>query len=436
MRQRALWIILGIALVTRLGFLVAARGDVGRLFTPDSHEYDALARNLLQAGRFVRAAGAEVELFRTPGYPLFLAAVYGLSGGSLSAVLAVQVLLDVALCLLVYLLGRQLCSHRAGLLAAALQAVSTVAIVASLRVLSDGLFAFLLTADLLLLAHHLKTSRLWPLAAGAVVAAAACYVRPVGLYFGLLVPIVLACRRAQRRRALVFAAVFAAGVVPWIARNHFAADYRGFSTLPVRAAFHYQGPYVMAKAEGISVDRARQRLEDELAGYAAGAKRSRGELEARKASLGLAVLKRHPWTFLAMHGRGSLIVWVPGESQLLELAGVRVGQRGTLAVLAQQGLAAAVRHYTRGQTWVLWVLVPFSLILAAKYALALTGVWRHARLRMGAMGWLVTGTFLLLTALPGVFGHPRFRVPVMPLLNVAAAAGVFALVDRLRPGRP
>ncbi len=437
MLKRPLWIILLAALVLRASLLAAGWQQPGRFFRPDSADYDALARSLLERGEFSRTPTGPAELLRTPGYPLFLAGVYAVSENSVHAAIAVQILLDVVLCGLVYLLGTRLFDlplwgRRVGLWAAGLQAVSTVAIVSSVQILSDSLFAFLLTATILLLVRHFRTLRWWPLLVGGVVAGAACYVRPVGVYFGVIVILVLLLRCRSVRSAAAFAAVLSACIVPWMVRNYYAADYRGFSTVPAEAAFKFQGPYVLASVEGISVESARSRLEAELAEYKAAENPTPGRLEGKRASLGLGVLRRHPWVFLSMHARGSLMVFAPAEVELPALLGVETGGRGTAEVLARKGLAAAVRHYLGGQMWVLWAIAPFILVLLVRYALAAVGAVRHVRLRMGPAGWLMVLTVFLFALLPGVFGHPRFRVPITPMLNVAAGAGMVWLIGLLR----
>ncbi len=431
MSKRPLRIILYVALLLRAGLLVAGRYEPQRFFTPDSGDYDFLAWSLAEHGEFSRSPDGPAELFRTPGYPLFLAGVYAVSGYSVHAVLVVQILLDVALCWLVYLLGARLFDRRVGLWAAALQAVSTVAIISSVRVLSDSLFAFMLTASVLLLLSHFKTLRWQPLLLGGIVAGCACYVRPVGVFFGVIVLLVLLLRCRAVRRAMVFAVVFASCIGPWILRNYIVADYPGFSTVSAECMFKFQGPYVLARVEGISVESARFRLEAELSEYKSAENPTQGRMESRRASIGLRILREHPWTFLAMHLRGSLMVWAPGEVELPALLGAEAGEKGTMEVLSQRGLSTAVRHYLFERMWLLWILVPFVWLLLMRYAFSTVGVVRYVRLRMGPGGWLIVLTVLLFAILPGVFGHPRFRVPITPFLNVAAGVGVVWFIDRL-----
>lgn len=431
MSKRPLWIILCVALILRAGLLLAGWNDPQRFFTPDSGDYDFLALSLGEYGEFSRSPDGPAELFRAPGYPFFLACINAVSGYSIHAVLVVQILLDVALCRLVYLLGVRLFDRRVGLWAAGLQAVSTVAIISSVRILSDSLFAFMLTASILLLLSHFKTLRYRPLLLGGIVAGCACYVRPIGVFFGVIVLLVLLLRCRAVRRAIVFAVVFAACIGPWILRNYIVADYCGFSTLSGESVFKFQAPYVLARVEGISVESARSRLEAELAQYKSAEDPTRGQLEAKRASLGYGVLFEHPWTFLTMHFRGSLMVWVPGEAELPALLGAETGEKGTIEILSQQSLPDAVRHYLHGRMWILWILVPFMPVLLARYAFCAVGVARYVRPRMGPGGWLIVLTVLLFTLLPGVFGHPRFRVPITPLLNVAAGVGVVWFINRL-----
>ena len=157
MRDRWLWIILIVAAALRLALLAGAWGQRERLFTPDSHDYDQLARAMIERGEFTRTG--QPEIFRTPGYPAFVAGIYWLSGNSAFAVAGAGIVLDTALCLLTFLLGRELISQRVGLVAAAIQAISPVAIVSSVRLLSGGPFALLVTAALLMLIKCIRTSR-------------------------------------------------------------------------------------------------------------------------------------------------------------------------------------------------------------------------------------------------------------------------------------
>ncbi len=107
----------------------------------DSHDYDVLARAIVEHRSYVVDGHAAV---RMPGYPLFVAAIYAVCGYSVKAVLVVQSVLGGATGLLVYLLGRKLVGGRCGLIAAGLLAVDPLSVGFSAAFLTEALFTFLL----------------------------------------------------------------------------------------------------------------------------------------------------------------------------------------------------------------------------------------------------------------------------------------------------
>lgn len=101
------------ALIVRLLFVIVT----GLSDTPtyDGLGYDILAVNLLQGKGY---AGDVPTAFRPPGYPLFLAGVYGLFGHRFAAVRLMQVLIDAVTCVLFYFVGKKLFDRQVGFVAA------------------------------------------------------------------------------------------------------------------------------------------------------------------------------------------------------------------------------------------------------------------------------------------------------------------------------
>ncbi len=89
--------------------------------TFDSHVYGELARNLIEHhvyGFSNAAHGVTPSLIRLPGYPLFLAVCFRIFGmENYTAVMLVQVVIDLWTCLLVAGLARRIFGQRAGLAA-------------------------------------------------------------------------------------------------------------------------------------------------------------------------------------------------------------------------------------------------------------------------------------------------------------------------------
>jgi len=170
--KRSLLLILVTACLLRAALLAGAMLHPDASWMPDSRDYDMLARELQRTASFSR--NGTPEIYRVPGYPFLLAGVYSLFGHSALAAITVQLLLDTALCVLVWRLaplwfastdakvadsagraGRA--SSRCNPMSVALfaglwQAGSLVSAVYAARILSDAPFAFLLTAALFLFA--------------------------------------------------------------------------------------------------------------------------------------------------------------------------------------------------------------------------------------------------------------------------------------------
>jgi 4-amino-4-deoxy-L-arabinose transferase-like glycosyltransferase len=164
----------------------------------------------------VSAQGApERQTYRTPGYPLLLAAAdYG--GARPLVLIVVQALLTGVGVILVALTARRLWSERAGLLAGVLAALDPYPKHYVPRVLSEALAGFLVaaTAYAFVRAWQDRAPPWWALTGLAT--AALALTRPL---FVLVVPLVVlgALLRRSWRGALACAAACALLLAPWLA---------------------------------------------------------------------------------------------------------------------------------------------------------------------------------------------------------------------------
>jgi 4-amino-4-deoxy-L-arabinose transferase-like glycosyltransferase len=432
-RRRYLVLILLLALASRAVLLsIAWRSDSAAL-APDSAGYLTAATSLSISGTF--QTGGRPEILRTPGYPLFLAAC-GLTGPlGYGVAQIVQVLLDVLLVYLTYRLAARLVNPTAALLAAGLQAVSVPAMLASVHILSDGLFSLIITATVVMLVRHLRQEKWWPLVASAVLTAGATYVRPVGF---ILVPIVtLVLLRANRFvGAVSYLLAFALLVAPWFARNELVAGYAGFSSIAGYNLLYYEAADVRASIAGTSVERARQEL-DEI--YQKRLQLSQIEPSSAEANrlqgrIGREVLRANPVTWAFVHLKTSGASLLPASTGILEMYGMTSCGRGALSVLHTRGPLAAAKYYFDSRPGAVILVLPEALMLIAKYLACLVFVLLYP-LCFRKLGWdsrglaMVLLTAVAFLAVAGPAATPRFRVPVEPLLNIAAAAGAILLTQ-------
>jgi hypothetical protein len=541
--------ILFLALAVRTAMLFSVSADIERAKTPDSQEYENLAAGWLQTGEYedplpikrIYFSGClprvyRAEIFRTPGYPALLAGAVRATPKNQSAqspllllwfsarpsqttyqiILSFQVLVDLHLVMLTFFLGRSLAGHGAGLLAALFQAVSPLAAAASCRILTDGIFAFMLTAAVLLLLRHFRTGGWWLLLSAGLVMGAACYVRPVGLAFSAVMALVILFSRRSTGRStgilpvssmgilpmsrrsvsalpgesrttgetpvgltaetavlrpeapffaeasqgkrpevhpirLLRTAAFAGAVIfciaPWVFRNATVADYWGFSSFATDSMYWYSAAEIEARQKHKPVEEIRQQFrkaerwpdgtEEGLVAFAKGPCGSTpGHLARYRWDKARGIIFAHPWEFLDIHLRGDLAFWLPDATEALEVLGYTSGGKGTLDVLHRQGLVAAAKHYFEDNTTAMALAGAMVVLLLIRYAgIVLCGLWR-LRPRMLAAGWLCLLLVLTAWLLPGPANHPRFRVPVEPILSAAAAIGWLGLLQWRRRGVP
>ncbi len=135
-------------------FAVFHHHPVYAIFSGDSTDYINDAHKLL-------ATGNPIDPGRTPGYPLLLAVIFGLTGGDhLKAVVAVQVVLMVSAIYLIYLLTFRLTRNRwAALIAGAFLALNTYLMNWEREILSETLALWLLVVAFIVTERYFHSPR-------------------------------------------------------------------------------------------------------------------------------------------------------------------------------------------------------------------------------------------------------------------------------------
>ena len=198
----------------------------------DSFTYGDLAKNWLRLGvfGFSGPAGPVPTLIRLPGYPAFLALIWSVFGlEHYTAVLVVQMFLDVGTCFLVAALACELASVRAARLAFLIAALCPFTANFAATPLAETPEILVSALALLCAAKGLHGGGEHPLRwwAGCGAALAACILlRPDGgvLLMAIGGLLLFRCLRGPERRAaflagVVLAAVSFAPLVPWTLRN-------------------------------------------------------------------------------------------------------------------------------------------------------------------------------------------------------------------------
>jgi 4-amino-4-deoxy-L-arabinose transferase-like glycosyltransferase len=397
--KRGLVLVLALAIAIRLAFFLVARPwdeavVASRVVTGDSIEYNGIASNILRDFDF----RSSYE-WRCPGYPAFLAAIYGIFGIKPWLVVLVQLLLGVASVALVYAVGMEILGPGAALLGSLVYTLDFATVQNILPHLPDTLLVTLLLGSVWMLLRGVRRDRMMDLVFGGILFGLAALVKPIAQYLPVLaVPWILFFSGRGWKRAMAMALVlcffFALTVLPWVGRNFALYGHASMSAQPWYSMLYYNVALTEMARTGKTYDQVKGEL-SELAGREGvnGIENPYSQAELYK-KMAVRYIRNHPLPFAIENAKG------------------------------------VVRMFTNtnlGKTTLLGMAVAISLALG--YLLASVGALRLIQSGEYAALALLSGVPLYFTMLTGVIGGSRYRLPLMPfisLLGGVALTGLFS----------
>jgi len=424
--RAALAALLALAAGLRIACVLAIDVDPRRGFHLDMTWYDLAALRLTQ-GALLRAPDGTPTAFWPPGYPLLLAATYSVFGPQLLAAKLLNVALSVATCAFVFGLGARLFGARVGLCAAAILALLPDHIWYAPLLLSEVTFTALIAALLWLFAvwseRRVEGPR-WILFGAGVGAAA--LVRGTASLF-LVVPFA-AWWIAERRlapalwRTSLAAVGMAALIAPWTLRNALVMGAPIAIASSVGMSFLYtHNP----EAEGTATLRHAHYRSERLRDLRALPQPEREVAEMRVGLReGLDWMLANPGREIALVPARWLALFRHGHAGL-EWSQPHGGAASDAEDEAPRALAGADAHPALAAISDL----TFTLLLAFA-AIGVPGTWRRGG--AGALALPLSVAYVLFVHGVLFYGEPRYHAPLLPVLALLAARGIFAW-PRLRP---
>ena len=217
-------------------------------FEPDSYEYLRTTSMLKEKGTFASQDASGVihyEVWRTPGYPLFIAGLDKYMKLPLDGVVFVQVLLTILAAWIVYKTALLIDANIAFLSGMIVLYDPTISVI-SLRIMSEALYLLLMVLFFFNFTQYLKNAKIKPLLFAALTLVMATYVRPVSYYVGAMSAffIIYANIPKNRKAAISHALVFFVSVysllIIWQIRNYLCCGETSFTTV-VSANFNDKG---------------------------------------------------------------------------------------------------------------------------------------------------------------------------------------------------
>ncbi len=232
--------------------------DTKDLITPDSWTYFAPARSMVELESFLDR-DKKPEVTRTPGYPVFLAAIMSVVGQDLGKVKLAQAFVLSFAVLFLYWLARRILPPIIAFAGSLLAAGSPWSAVQAGMFMTEGLYLLILA--LIFLAIHLvecttkRASAVLGAALVGLLTSAAVLVRPLWPLV-LLVALSFFFRFGPSRKGVwvVLTIMLVFAVTPlymWKTRNLHEAQFNGLSDISGKTALLYLASRVKAQVDGV-----------------------------------------------------------------------------------------------------------------------------------------------------------------------------------------
>lgn len=394
----------------------------------DSPGYVNPGVTLLSQGFFGDDLTGGPTATRAPGMGFLTAAVYAVSGlNNVTALVLVLILINSLLPVAGYLAGRAFFGEKAGLIASVMLALNLTAIAQAPLLLSDSLFALIVGLAVWQLGRFYQSKKVNHFLFAALLGGVAALVRPINMVWiypalALLLATGDLSWSVRLKNALFALLLFYAVLFPWMARNREIGS--GFCIDTNTGAMYYQnGAMILAEVNGTSYETEKQKILAHL--DTVFADKTVYDSVARETDYKIAgfkeIIMAHPLVWLKQHFNYCILL--PDAPSFFEVLGVTKGDKGTMNVMKQSGVWAAVNHYFDGKAYLLLLLFPLLLITAVMYGLAALalGCWLwHWR-----QNWFFLLCFLVLVEyyffLPGPIGAPRYQLPALIFMAAMAA---------------
>jgi len=407
------------------------------ILQPDSKMYISLAQGLQEYGNFSYPDHPDrPDVERMPGYPIFVAYILSLFGGSLLAVVIVQIILDSLSCVLIYWLAEKLWNGN-GLIAGLLAAINIGMITYAHFILNDSFFLFIFLFLLLAIFKFLKVhSWKFCLIIGSVMGISA-YVRPVIIYLPIFLGPIFFCFLLFHARdsicraggkAAVMVLMFMIIISPWLLRNYFDQGRLKLTAQGGEHLLQYVVPFVWQYSRGIPFIEGMKKANEEFA-----KKMEKdsiqtdnlGPFQKNELQVGMALdyLKKEPkiaiikaWFFGMVKN-----LFAPAIIDMSYLLGI---ERPHFFYTEGKTLIDRTWNFIKGMKGFFgWIVIFNILLIGISRVIQLYGLWQLMKKRIweGLLFILIIGYFLLVS---GPVGYAKYRLPFEPILIVLMAIGL------------
>ncbi len=403
----------------------------------DALGYHGYAVKLLENGSFESVG--DFSLRRTPGYPVYLAFIYSFVGAEPWVVLFSQILISLGILYLIWKLASDWFDYKVAAIATLLYAIEPHAILHSLVLLPDTLFAFVALLASYLFFNAIKESpNLKMIALSGILLALGVYLKPIGQFlpFVFIALLIIRYWRSLRSVAvpsIVIVIAFSATLAPWMARNYVVYDNFKLSDKGGEHLLRWVATYVEVAQTGESPSVIRQRFMEQALerGYAEAT--NPFDRSSIQGAIALEYIKDHPIEYAQQHIKGVAYTFLNlGTKRIAQLLGIESNDVG-FHFFAAPSVWESTKIFLTSKSYAeIAIGLYVAAILFLTYFLTAIGLVR-AVIRANYWVLLIFGlTIGYYLALVGPIGLARYKIPFMPFYLIFAGYGAYFLWSKIK----
>lgn len=419
-------IVFMLALFFRLTLFVIYHpwGESGfeKLMVGDAYGYQTIAENLVKGNGYA-PDNPFLSTLRTPGYPVFIAAVYFIFGIKPWLVILAQIVMDSALAVLIAKFALLLFGNlRTSFIAGLLWALEPFAIFYSNKLLSDGLFVFLVVLSFFFFLRFLKITHKRNLFASGILLGMATLTRPISIYLFIPVSIFAFFRFKSKvkgfQNVFIFVVIFLLTIAPWVIRNKLVHNHYFFSTsFAYNALILYAIPLLSFQQNTPEKELKKIESKNLYDKYAELSKSDPVIFYQKFKDRAVRIMKNNPLTFLKSFFLGIADMYFSTERKSFEHF-FHIHSEDSpdfIDSLFKDGVLYFIKQLVTNLNpfTVLYIFIMLS-VLFIQYFFAAFGTVSLVKMNAWQAIFILFIPILYFTFITGIAGIGRFKLPVIP----------------------
>jgi len=420
-----------------------------KILVSDSKQYHDVACNVVKYGTFAppkdtnnvnklttyQMTGLAFrygDTLRTPGYILFLAAIYKLFGINTWAAILFQIVVSLISIFITYRIGLLFGQKQIGTLAALLYAFDIHSIYLTDLILTETLFVALFLSAVYYFLKGIIKKGFIEMLLSSLFLGLTCLTRTVVLLypvvlFALIIMLTKAEWKWKIKSIVGYSAIFAVLVGTWSYRNHREYNSWQLTTQGGDAIAMYNASTLKAKLTHENIDSARVDFQKQADSLGFRTKQNIFDKMAIYTTIGTQYIARHKIAYLIAHLEGGLNMFLSiGNVGMAEFFGwIKIKQAENFAEIKVDRIK---QNFSNLKASLLGFFV--VLILALQYIGTFICIARYKKMQCHLFLMLAISTILYFTFITGIYGMYRYRLPLTPLICLMAAYGYSYLINK------